>query len=233
MRKLVVAGIAGLLAAAGAAVAIAATTSPNITVKASVNPNKAGTRQHPQGVKLNVKISWQSLGAANQPIVQTFDVLFPKGSLYNGAHVPSCSYNRLNAFGPAGCPKASIMGSGGGNAYADTVITHPQITVVNGGASHVYFFTVLNNPARVQAPVIGRISKLGGKYSYKLHVIVPPILQVVAGVPIELTFLNVTVGKGTWLATTSCSGGHWPFSVATGYSTGGTASFTDSVRCRK
>ena len=79
------------------------------------------------------------------------------------------------------------MGSGTGNAYADTMITHPKITVVNGGGSRVFFFTVLNNPARVQSPVVGKISKTSGKYAYKLHVVVPQVLQVVAGVPIELT----------------------------------------------
>ncbi len=123
---------------------------------------------------------------------------------------------------------------GPGNAYADTVITHPQITVVNGGKNKVFFFTVLNNPARVQSPVVGTVSRMSGKYSYKLHVVVPQILQVVAGVPIELTELHVLAGKGSWLETTGCGpGGKWPFSITTGYSTGGSASDTASIPCRK
>lgn len=241
MRTLRVASAGGLLAVAVAATAIASTapagiattTSPSVTVKAKISPSRAGTRRHPRGVKLNTSIIWQSLGSAAQPVVQSFDILFPKGSLYNGANYPSCSYARLNAAGPASCPKGSIMGSGTGNAYADTVITHPQITVVNGGKTHVYFFTVLNNPARVQSPVVGTVSRAGGKYAYKLHVVVPPVLQVVAGVPIELTYLHVTAGKKAWLATTGCRGGHWPFSVSTGYSTGGSANYTASIHCRK
>jgi hypothetical protein len=234
MRKLLVAVIGGLLAVAGATASLAQPTAPGVTVKAGISPNKAGTKKHPQGVKLNTSISWQELGAASQPIVQTFDILFPKGSLYNGGKYPSCSYGKLNAAGPAACPKKSIMGSGTGNAYADTVITHPQITVVNGGRNRVYFFTVLNNPARVQSPVIGQISKMGGKYAYKLHVVVPQVLQVVAGVPIELTYLHVTAGKHAWLATTKCGpGGHWPFSVTTGYNTGSSASFTASIKCKR
>ncbi len=231
MRKIGVAVVAGLLAVVGATAAIAAVTAPKVTVDAQISPNKAGTSKHPQGEQLNVNIKWQSLGAADQPIVQKFDILFPKGSLYNGGKYPSCSYQRLNAAGPAACPKASIMGKGTGNAYADTVITHPKITVVNGGKSRVYFYTVLNNPARVQAPVVGQISKIGGKYAYKLHVTVPQVLQVVAGVPIELTSLTVKAGKESWLATTACPGGHWPFSVTTSYDSGGSASFTDSIKC--
>ena len=231
MRKIGVVAVAGLLAVMGATAAIAAVTAPKVTVDAQISPNKAGTSKHPQGEQLNVNIKWQSLGAADQPIVQKFDILFPKGSLYNGGKYPSCSYQRLNAAGPAACPKASIMGKGTGNAYADTVITHPKITVVNGGKSRVYFYTVLNNPARVQAPVVGQISRIGGKYAYKLHVTVPQVLQVVAGVPIELTSLTVKAGKQSWLATTACPGGHWPFSVTTSYDSGGSASFTDSIKC--
>jgi hypothetical protein len=235
MRKLSVAAAGGLLAVAASATALAQpAVSPSVTVKAKVSPNRAGTRAHPQGIKLNTTIRWQNLGPATQPIVQTFDILFPKGALYNGGQYSSCSYRRLNNGGPVACPKASIMGSGTGNAYADTVITHPKITVVNGGKNTVFFFTVLNNPARVQSPVIGRISKIGGKYAYKLHVVVPQILQIVAGIPIALTYLNVTAGRASWLATTSCGrGGHWPFSVTTSYSSGGSSSFTDSIACRK
>lgn len=233
MRKLRVGAVVGLVAVVATATAFAAAVSPSVKVKASVTPNKAGTKRHPQSVKLRTTITWQNLGPATQPIVQTFDVLFPKGALYGGGKLPSCSYGKLNAAGPAACPKASIMGTGGGNAYADTVITHPKITVVNGGKSKVFFFTVLNNPARVQSPVVGTISKMRGKYAYKLHVVVPRILQVVAGVPIALTSLHVTAGKGPWLQTTSCPNGKWPFSITTSYSSGGQASFTDQIACKR
>ena len=47
------------------------------------------------------------------------------------------------------------MGKGSGVALADNVTTIPQITVINGGANKVWFCTVLQNPARVQAAVPG------------------------------------------------------------------------------
>ena len=238
MRKLAAAGLATLLVAAGATAALASGGWPGVTVAPKVTPDKAGTRAHPQGVTLAVTFHWQTLGASNQPIVTGFHVLFPKGSLYNGAHYTTCSLGKLNALGPSGCPKASIMGSGTGDAYADTVITHPKITVVNGGASTIYFYTVLNNPARVQQPVIGHLTPMGGKWAYSLSASVPQDLQVVAGVPIELTYLTVTAGKGSWLATTSCAAGRWPFSVTTQYidpntNATGSSSYAASVRCRK
>ena len=35
--------------------------------------------------------------------------------------------------------------------------------------------------------------------------------------PIELTSLLVNAGSGSWLATTACPGGKWPFSVTSTY----------------
>jgi hypothetical protein len=240
MRRLAVAGIAAAVAAVGAGAALAQTSGgwPDVQVQASVSPKHAGTKKHPQSVKLRTVFHWAELGSASQPIVTQFDILFPTGSLYNGAKATKCSVAILDRRGPGGCPKASIMGSGTGTAYADTTITRPQITVVNGGADTVYFYTVLNNPARVQEPVIGHISRMHGKWAYALSVTVPENLRMVAGVPIELTSLSVSVGKGSWLATTGCAGGHWPFQVTTTYenpNTNATGSATDnsSTPCSK
>jgi hypothetical protein len=71
--------------------------------------------------------------------------------------------------------------------------------VVNGGATRVYFYTVLTNPARVRAPVVGKIKELkSGPWKYRLDYHVPETLQVVAGVPITVTELDITAGKGDY-----------------------------------
>jgi hypothetical protein len=239
MRKLTVAGVAAALLLSGGAVALAQQTWPSVTVTPTITPNKAGTPAHPRGVKLTTAFNWQTLGSANQPIVTTFYLLFPKGSQYNGAHYPTCSLRTLTAGGPSACKSASIMGSGTGTAYADTTVTHPAITVVNGGANAIYFYTVLNNPARVQQPVIGHITKMSGKWAYAMKATIPQDLRIVAGVPIELTSLKVSVGgHGTYLATTACSGGHWPYMVTTTYEnpndgSTGSSSFSASAACHR
>lgn len=240
MRRLLLAPVVAAIALAGGAVALAQGTWPSVTVKPTVSPSRAGTRSRPQPVGLKVVFHWQTLGSADQPIVTQFHILFPKGSQYNGASTPKCSLAVVRR-GPQACPKASIMGKGTGTAYADTTITHPTITVVNGGGSAIYFYTVLNNPARVQEPVIGHITRLSGKWAYSLAVTVPQNLRVVAGVPIELTSLSVTAGgagHGNWLATTSCSGGKWPFSVTTNYENPntfatGSANYSATTPCSK
>jgi hypothetical protein len=182
----------------------------------------AGSPARPQGVRLTVSFGWQGYGAANQPMVTGFDLWFPRDSVYNGARYPHCAEPLLASRGPTGCPKGSIMGSGTGTAYADTTITHPKITVVNGGATAVYFYTVLNNPARVQEPVVGHITRLHGKFAYRLSATIPQNLRIVAGVPIKLSSLTITAGRGKWLAITGAPAG---IRVQTGYEGGASTSY--------
>jgi hypothetical protein len=211
-------------------------SNTKLTVTTSVSPNKAGTKAKPQGVQLKFKVHWETTGDVDKPVTQTSDVYFPKGSLYNGSKYPKCAQATMERGSVAGCPKGSIMGTGTGVAYADTVLTNPKITVVNGGGNKVFLFTVLTNPARVAKPVPGTITKLSGKWAYKLHLVVPQALQVVAGVPIALRDLTVTAGgkKGAkdWLATTACSGGKWPFQVTTNFDNGGLATYDGTTPCK-
>jgi hypothetical protein len=124
------------------------------------------------------------------------------------------------------------MGHGRGVATADTNFTYPKVTIVNGGRHVAYGYTVLNNPARVQTPVVGRISKLSGPYSYKLHLAIPRILQVVAGVPIVLHSLHLSAGRADWLATTYCPPSHrWSYHAVTHFSDGEALQTSGSVGC--
>lgn len=173
----------------------------------SGGPLTAGSPGHPQGLKLQMTFGWTGLNEANQPLITGIDVWFPKGSQYNANKYPRCSEATLNLRGPTGCPKGSIMGHGGGVAYADQTITRPRITVVNGGPKAVYFYTVLNNPARVQEAVVGHITRLHGRFIYHLSATIPQNLRIVAGVPIKLTSMTVTAGRAKWLATTNAPGG--------------------------
>lgn len=58
----------------------------------------------------------------------------------------------------------------------------------------------LNNPARVQEPVAGSVTRLRGNFAYHLSTTIPQNLRVVAGVPIKFVALTVTAGRGDWLA---------------------------------
>jgi hypothetical protein len=206
MRKVVAAGVVALTLAVGAAVALASSTT-----------SRAPARLKTGGVKLTTTFGWGGLPRARAPIITGFGLWFPTGSQYNGARYPSCSASKLDARGPAACPKGSIMGSGSGIAFAASTTTRPKITVVNGGAKEVLFYVVMNNPARVRKAVIGHITRVSGKFVYHLSAMIPKELRVVAGVPIKLTSLTITAGKGKWLAITSAPSG---IEVDTSYTTG-------------
>jgi hypothetical protein len=212
-----------------------AQSSPPITVRVypRVTPNVAGTPTAPQGVHLDVRIKIGVPESYNPPLVKEIDVWYPRGGLYNGGRYPTCARRLLSSRGPRACPAGSIMGAGGGVARANTTLTYPKITVVNGGQRVVYFYTVLNNPARVQEPVPGTITKLSGRWSYRLHVLIPRNLQVVAGVPIVLRTLHIAAGRGQWLATTYCPPDHsWAWKSVTVFTNGQRLTPHGTVACR-
>lgn len=241
MRRVMIPAALALAGAAAAAPVLAQSSASNpsgtvLSTKVAVSPSKAGTKRKPAGVKLTFSAHWQTDGDVDKPVVQTADVLFPKGSLYNGAKYPKCSQETMERGSVSECPAKSIMGTGSGTAYADDVLTTPKITVVNGGGNKVFLFTVLTNPARVAKPVPGTITKQSGQWAYKLHLVVPQSLQLVAGVPIALRDIKITAGGKAWakdwLATTSCPASHkWAFQLTTAFDNGGAADYAGSTPC--
>lgn len=176
------------------------TLTSAIEVRANIPPGAQPTKRKPTPTTVDMSMRWTWTGNEVRPTLQKTTVLFPPGSIYNGGKLPSCSMEHLNNQGIADCPKGSIMGRGKAWADADTVPTIANITVVNGGAKRVYFYTTMTNPAVVQTPVEGKIRKLGGKWAYELTVEVPTILQVVAGVPIIVNRMEVKITNKKWLA---------------------------------
>jgi hypothetical protein len=240
MRKFLIPAVAALaVVTVEVAPTIAQSDGPTkVEVDASVSPNNGGSKKKPQGHTVKAKITVTTSPDVDKPVVEGGEVYFPKGALYNGKKFASCSKATISRGGPDACPKKSIMGKGSGSANADTVETAPKVVVVNGGKSTVWFYTTLQRPARVRAPVEGKISKASGQWALKLSFKVPEVLQSVAGIPVTLNDLTVTAGGKSWakdwLATTSCgSGGKWPFEAHLNLSTGQTVQYTDSVTCKK
>jgi hypothetical protein len=244
MRK-----IPALLAVAAVAVAVAVAPAvaqnpvTSFTFKGKVSPKKAGTKAHPQGVKLTGDLAFKTETAGVEPpIITGSTILLPKTGAWNGGKYKSCSLSVLNRKGPSGCDKKSIVGKAKGHARADTVDALPTITFVNGGKTKLYAYTVLYHPALVKEPVILKIKKLSGsKWGYRVSFKVPDTLQVVAGVPITLESLHFSVGgtksASKLITTTGCKGGKHVFEATTDYlysdlSTS-SSTITSSVACSK
>jgi hypothetical protein len=233
-------GVCVLIAAAAlgvAALAFGQEIVPiKITAKVEVTPNKAGTPAHPQGVKIHGKVTVDIPHDFDPPLVKTVDVWISKGGRYNGGKWPTCSEATLSHRGPKGCPPRSIMGKGSAVAEADTSKTYPQITIVNGGPTKVYFYVVLTSPARVQQPVLATVTKLpaSSRWGYHVHSEIPRNLQIVAGIPLRLNSIEATAGRGDWIATTSCpKGNKWSYHAETSYSSGQVVKTDGGVPCRR
>ncbi|WCB92203.1 hypothetical protein DSM104299_00893 [Baekduia alba] len=239
MRRLGLGLLVVALAAAGALAAIAFGQGDIVPIKISatvkVTPNKAGTPRHPQGVRIDARANISIPDDYDPPLVQTVDIWFPKAGNYNGGKFPTCGEAAMAHHGVSVCPKGSIMGHGRAKARADTVFTYPKITVVNGGATKVYFYVVLQVPARVAQPVAADISKLSGnpRWGYRLHAKIPRNLQIVAGIPLRYDSMHLLVGRGDWIATTSCPRDHrWRYHAEAAFDTGQVVKYDGSVGCR-
>jgi len=235
MRRIITFAIAVAAAAAVLAVPSIAQAPPTtIKVEAKVIPNKAGTPKNPQGVKIRASVEFVQPEGWDPRIVTHGYALFPKGGQYNGDDYPRCTKRLLDRTGPSGCPKKSYMGYITGDVYADTVITHPEIRVFNGGPKLALAHVTLYHPTLVKETIPVRIKKLRHpKWKYKASLTVPESLRIVAGIPIAPKELHGTVGRGTWLATTHCpKSRRWEYEGKAFFDDGTSVKHRDSVPCR-
>jgi hypothetical protein len=236
-RKRVVVGLGAALATGVlAAVAIGQEVGPiRIAATVKVTPGKAGTPSHPRGVKIDARGTIETSDDAALPVARSVEVWLPKGWVYNGAKHPACTLATLNSDGPGGCPAGSIMSH---SAFAvddpNDLNPPPRVQVINGGSTKMYFWVVIQNPARVQAPVTGTLTKLSSpRWSYRMHADIPGSLQVVAGIPVTLKSFSANIGRGDWIATTGCPSDHrWRYHLRMTSTSGQVAETGGSVTCR-
>lgn len=234
-RPIVLAALVAVTALITSALAFGQDLVPiKITSVTKVTPNKAGTPKHPQGINIDVKSTIDTPRDYDPPLAQTVDVWISKGGNYNGGKYPTCSPEAMDRKGIGACPKKAIMGHGTGKADADGVASIPDITVVNGGAHAVHFYTVLQHPARVQKTVSASITKLNsGPWGYKAHATIPRSLQIVAGIPLRAESLHAMFGREDWIASTYCPPDHkWRWHAEGHYSSGQVVPADGTIACR-
>ncbi|HEY6779656.1 MAG TPA: hypothetical protein VI111_01810 [Thermoleophilaceae bacterium] len=212
----------------------------DISTDIEVSSTKAGTPKHPKGVSITVKATLTTEPDVDPPIVTGVENLFGPGAFWNGADYVKCSKRVLDTKGPKGCPRESIMGAGIATAKADTVDTKLTLTLINGGARRLLAYATLTNPARVQETIVVKATNATGKWRHRESFRIPKSLQVVAGIPIEVTSLRFTLGgkpyAKNFITTTSCPKGGWRYHNTVHYLydlTGQTATdtFGGSVSC--
>lgn len=238
---LIAMAVVGAAATAGPATAQERLPETELTAKFWATPNKAGTKRDPRGVRIQAVAKIKSEPGFERPIMTGLDIKVGKGLVWNSDDYVKCSKRVLDRKGPEGCPPKSIVGRADLTAWADNVVTHPDVVFVNAGWKQTFAYATLYQPALVQETIVVHRTKLSGEWSHLETIRVPKHLQVVAGVPIQVAGAKVDGGAKPYareyVASTSCPEGGWKYEVTSYYlyPTGATDKdvFAGSAPCRK
>lgn len=172
--------------------------TPVVSLRAAVTP---GGPSFAPGTPLTLRIDtrFASEPAGGDFVLEQADYLFGHGARFNGALFSSCSAAKLRAARGAlrVCPKGSKIGGGvaTGRAVAVGITSSARVTAFNGpgGRSITMNISVLN-PALINATISAPITRLRGRYEFKLSTSVPSELQTVLGGDIVVNGIDITAG---------------------------------------
>lgn len=187
---------------------------PDVKLNASVvlKPAKVGTPEQPQPVQVAVDLRVRTPVDSDPVSATGVELTIPSGVVFRPGSMPVCTPEALDAEGPSGCPRGAQLGTGTVRAAADTNTVEGDVTAFFGGDDRVLLRVEISNPVIVGATIAGRLVEQsdGG---YQLGLEIPKELQQVAGLPIVLDRLRLTLGRGDVLATTACPDGGLPFAA--------------------
>jgi hypothetical protein len=195
----------------------------SITSTARATPSKAGTPKHPQGVAITALAHLIVPPDLDPPIVTRIEILSGPGLKWNGEKYAKCTKQALERHGPSGCPATSRIGSATATGMADTAPARLDVIFFNAAHGRKYAYATLNNPARVRETLTVEASDLkgGGTWAHRETVSIPKSLQIVAGVPVRLTRVELKIGGKPYakdfITTTSCPAGGWKYQVTADY----------------
>jgi hypothetical protein len=178
--------------------------------------------------QVDVALRLRQPADADPPIGKTAQITLPKGIEWKGGDTPSCDAETLKR-GLDACPPGAIIGSGEAIGLTDRAKTVGVINAVNGGKDDVYLSTVVSHPAYVKTIVPGKLSKTDD--GLKLDLTFPPALQTIAGVPVGLQQLNLTVKRGPWLVVPKCPDEGWDYDARVGFDDGTQVEHSGKASC--
>jgi hypothetical protein len=206
--------------------------SPTSTTQTSKSPTSPvsvlGSNVSVDAKQIKVALRLRQPADVDPPIATHVQLTLPKGIGWQGANAVSCTEAVLKRSLDA-CPPASIIGTGEAIGLTDRSKTIGKITVVNGGQDHVYLSTIISNPAYVKAIVPGKISAPDD--GLQLDLSFPPNLQTIAGVPVGLQELHLTIQRGPALVITSCPDDGWHYGSTVDFDDGTHVVHPGTVDC--
>jgi hypothetical protein len=178
--------------------------------------------------QVDVTLRLRQPADTDPPIAKTAHLRLPEGIEWKGADTPSCDAETLKR-GIDACPPAAVIGSGEAIGLADQSKTVGVITAINGGEDDVYLATVVRNPAYVKTIVPGKISKSDD--GLELDFTFPPALQTIAGVPVGLQQLRLTVKRGPTLVVPACPDDGWSYDARVSFDDGTQVEHAGKASC--
>jgi hypothetical protein len=101
------------------------------------------------------------------------------------------------------------------------VAAHADVLFFNGGWKRTFAYTTLYNPAFVQEAIVVKRTKMRGRWAHRESLRVPKSLQVVAGVPIQMTGARMRIGgkryARDYITSSSCPKGGWRYRAIAHY----------------
>jgi len=202
MRAVKASLIIVVVAAVAAAPAQAITTNKR-ALEASVTSKKAN-----RSVGMSLRLLTTTTDGLTPDAGAHDDILLPKGTVYNGAALPSCNPDTLVARGPAGCPSKSIVGGGSILGLVRNGCENPPRSQETGALEQTVVLTIVNGSkgrvllAYLKNPVIGAtyidiaIRKAASPYGLKFTFDVPDLLlQPIPNVCISLADVRININK--------------------------------------
>jgi len=223
-------------------------------VTGSLTPSKAGSKKKP--VTVGVKFGY-TVGEAsgNRPSpVKTYSIRFA-GLRANTGAFPTCSESTLEAEGVAGCPAASIVGSGfienatgiKENPSDRSIPCNAALNVVNGGGGKGFIY-VAGDPQQsdprkkcsiaLAAPIPARFVNTAkeGRLEFDVPATLLHPLPTLDNAVVKVTSTIKKVsrkGKGFFESTGGCVGGKRNISVVFTSENGATATQSTKANCSK
>lgn len=180
---------------------------------------------------VRVRLRLRQPAGVDPPVARTARLSLPPGIVWRGGVAPSCTAAALADGGVRACPPGSTIGTGTAIGSADTSKTFGRITIVNGGRRHVLLATVVRHPAYVKTVVSGAIRGEPAD-GLRIDLTFPPDLQTIAGVPVGLQQLQLSIHRGRALRLGSCpSARTWRYRASVAFADGTDAQHAGAVTC--
>lgn len=200
-----------------------------LDAKVTITPERVGTADRPEPVRMAVDLRVRSDDEAGP--VQNVALTVPSGVRFQPDGVPECSAAVLDQDGPEACPRGSRIGTGTVSAGAEGFSVEGAVTVFFGGDDRIALWVSIDNPVVVGVPIAGRLVEQS-EGGYRLALEIPSELQDVAGVPVALERLRLSLNRGGVFATTDCPDGGLPFAATLGFDGGASAETKVAAACR-